>query len=441
MSDVENSDEVALLAWNDLVGLTRGRGVPVSELKSRLKTGINWAYAGQALTPFDAIADNPWGPVGEAYMTPDPASRVRVELGGAVPPLHFYLCDGINPDGTPWDSCTRGFLRQALTDLEREAGLTLAAAAEVEFDLGGTAHQPGPPFSLEAFRAVPEFAAAVVQALREAGAEPETFEPEYGYGQYEISCAPAFGLQGADRMVVVREVVREVARRRGWRASFTPIVRPGVPGNGAHMHFSLWDTAGKPATHDPARPGGLSEKAAAFAAGVVRHTPALCALTAPSVISYLRLGPHHWSSGYAACALSNREASLRIVVPPKGTAEETARRYHLEFRPTDSTCSPYLALGAIVRAGLEGIRAGLALPPLFEGDPHDMGEAKRQELGIVRLPETLEDALQALEADRVAGGWFPPTLLQVFLAVKRKEIELMTHRDPADVCELYRNAY
>lgn len=434
-------EDLVLLAWNDLVGVTRGRGVPLAAYAGRRRTGINWAMAGHALTPFEDIADNPWGSMDEAHMTPAEETHVRVDAWPDQPPLEFVLCDGLTADGQPWDSCTRQFLAAAVADLRKEAGLLLYAAPELEFQLLGPDLPPATPFSIEAFRLRPALAARMVAALRQAGTEPETFEPEYGVGQYEVSCRPALGLAAADRTVILREVIREVARRAGYRATFTAKPYPDRPGNGAHIHFSLQTTDGRPATWDPTRPGGLALKAAQFAAGVVRHMPALCALTAPSPPSYLRLGPHHWSAGYACLGASNREAALRICIPPKGGAEAVRRQFNLEYRPADSAANPYLALGAIVRAGLAGIREELPLPPLMQEDPHDIGPARRKRLGIETLPRSLAEALERLEADATVRGWFSDNLWRTYLSVKRKEIALARDLSPEALCERYRHAY
>jgi glutamine synthetase len=117
------------------------------------------------------------------------------------------------------------------------------------------------------------------------------------------------------------------------------------------------------------------------------------------------------------------------------------RLYNLEYRPADGTACPYLALGALVRAGLVGIREKLPLPPLVQEDPHDMGSDKRRSLGIETLPATLDEALTRLESDAVVKSWFAPNLWQTYLAVKRKEIELMADLGPDEICERYRNAY
>ena len=139
-----------------------------------------------------------------------------------------------------------------------------------------------------------------------------------------------------------------------------------------------------------------------------RHLGALCAVTAPSPISYLRLGPHHWSCGYDIVGVQNREAAIRICPSPAADPAERGEAFNIEFRFTDATASPYLAIGAIVRAGLQGIRDELPRPALVEGEPDDLSEDERRELGIDRLPTSLEEALDAFEADESVKNWFSP---------------------------------
>ena len=146
----------------------------------------------------------------------------------------------------------------------------------------------------------PRFTADLADALTQAGLEPETVEPEYGYLQYEVTTAPAMGLAAADRAILTREVIREVARWHGMRATFSPKPRLDAVGNGAHLHFSFADADGSNVTFDPSTASQASPFAQAFIAGVLDNMPALVAYTAPSPVSYLRLGPHHWSCGFAS---------------------------------------------------------------------------------------------------------------------------------------------
>ncbi|MFL6202244.1 MAG: glutamine synthetase family protein [Thermoanaerobaculia bacterium] len=423
----------------DLSGLNRGRSVPASELESRLAAGVGWVPADQALTPFGPIAEpNPWGSTGDLRLLPDRDSGVRAELPG-VSPLHFFLCDAANTDGSAWDSCPRTFLKDALARLEREAGLRLVASFEHEFLLLGPTLEPGPGFSFAAQRRVEPFGPLVMAALRQAGLEPEAFLPEYGPGQFEIPCAPTSGLAAADRAAATREVVREVARTSGYQASFAPIADPEGVGSGVHVHMSLVDTEGHPASYDPEKPGGLSATAARFAAGILEHLAALCAFTAPSVVSHLRLGPHHWSAGFGCMAERDREATIRI--PPLVGKGDPARQFNLEFRAADAAACPHLALAVLVLAGLRGIEETLPEPCLIEGDPSELDEKERRRLGIRPLPGSLEEALGALESDAVVRSWFSKDLLECYLSLKRTEISLLDGSDPKEACERYLGVY
>ncbi len=426
----------------DLSGLSRGRSVLASELESRLEAGVGWVPADQALTPFGPIAEpNPWGSTGDLRLLPDRTTQTRVDLWDEVSPLHFFLCDAVHTDGSPWDSCPRTFLKDALDRLERETGLRLVASFEQEFLLLGPTFEPGPGFSFEAQRLVEPFGPLAMAALIQADLEPETFLPEYGPGQFEIPCAPSSGLLAADRAAATREVVREVARRLGYRASFAPMSDPQGVGNGVHVHMSFVDPDGRPATHDPERPGGLSAVAASFAAGILEHLPALCALTAPSVVSYLRLGPHHWSAGFGYAAERDREATIRIPPLVGLSKSDPARQFNLEFRAADAAACPHLALAGLVLAGLRGIQEELPEVHLAEGDPAELDEKERGRLGIRPLPGSLEEALDALESDAVVRSWFSKDLLDCYLGMKRTEISLLDGADPQEACERYLRVY
>ncbi|RVA55479.1 glutamine synthetase, partial [Mesorhizobium sp. M7A.F.Ca.US.001.01.1.1] len=285
------------------------------------------------------------------------------------------------------------------------------------------------------------FAPNLMAALEEAGVAPEVVIAEFGDEQFEVTHEPADALTAADRAVAIREITRELARNAGWRASFTPKTAPTAVGNGVHIHFSFVDEAGKPMTYDPALAGGLSAKAGAFCAGVLRHLPGMTAMTASSVSSFYRLKPHSWSSSYTWLADRDREASLRICPTVTIGGRDPARQYNIEYRAADATGNPYLSLAAIIRAGLEGLKAGLPSPPLVTGDPTLMSEAERASLGLVRLPETLPAALDALLADGTVTGWFAPVFIETFVGLKRHEAERLAGLDPASICDLYRTLY
>ncbi|MER9340472.1 glutamine synthetase [Mesorhizobium sp. M0601] len=434
-------EPLVAVVTTDLSAITRGRSVVESKLQKIAATGVGWLQANLSLTPFNSIVDpNPWGSSGDVRLVPDLNARFRTALTGSATPFDMVAGNIVELDGSPWVGCTRTMLKDALAELKAATGLSVIAAFEHEFHIEGD-FAPAHSMSLAALRRADPFAANLMAALAEAGVAPEVVIAEFGTDQFEVTCEPADALAAADRAVAIREITREVARCAGSRASFAPKIAPDAVGNGVHIHFSFVDEAGKPATCDPAQPGGLSSQAASFCAGVLRHLPAITAMTAASVSSYYRLKPHSWSSSYTWLADRDREASLRICPTVTIGGRDPARQYNIEYRAADVTGNPYLSLAAIVRAGLEGLKAKLPAPPLVSGDPTLMSVAERKKLGLVRLPETLPMALNALVADKTVTGWFAPVFVETFVGLKRHETERLAGLDPVAVCDLYRTLY
>jgi glutamine synthetase len=123
------------------------------------------------------------------------------------------------------------------------------------------------------------------------------------------------------------------------------------------------------------------------------------------------------------------------------SGNDPAKSFNVEYRAADATANPYLALAAIVRAGLEGLKARLPCPPVHSGDPDELTEADRAELGLRRLPETLEDALEALQGDPVVASWFPKVFLDTFTGMKAFEIKSLEGLDEEATCASYRAVY
>ncbi len=434
--------ELLTFITTDYAGITRGRSIAAAKYKPDAAKSLGWVPANMSLTPFDIIADpNPWGSEGDVRLLADPAARFTTNLAGAETRFDVVMADLTELDGSPWALCARGFLKSALADFTAETGLTLLASFEHEFQLFNTGLPLAPAFSLRGLRQADPFGPDVMAALEALGLAPEIFITEYGRDQFEVPIAPSDGLAAADRAVILREVVRELAQRRGWHASFAPKTEVEGVGNGVHIHLSFRDAEGRPAAYDPTRPGEASALAGSFAAGILRHMPALVAFTAPSPISYLRLTPHHWSSSYTWFGDCNREASLRICPRPKGGKSDAGLAYNLEYRPADATACPHLALGMLIRAGLAGMRAALPAPALFSGDPELLHADERKELGLFRLPLTLEAALQALEADKTVCDWLSPLALETYVGMKRAEIDLAGPVLDDALCQRYAGIY
>jgi glutamine synthetase len=421
-------EELVFVGTCDIAGHVRGKGFPAQDIHSRRRKGIGWTHSNLMQSAFGPILDTPFGTGGDLMIVPDPATEVRVDFADGSAPEHFFLGDLRNTDGSPWECCPREFLRRALAALEAAAELRLIAAFEQEFVYTGIEDRPAHAYSLGAWRRQGSFGEAFVAALRAAGVVPDSFLPEYGNRQFEVTVAPSAAMTAADQAVITREMARATAHRMGHRVIFSPKPSADGIGNGVHIHMSLQDAAGTPVTHAPGGRMGLSDVAQRFCAGILHHLPAIAAITAPSPVSYLRLVPDRWAPTAVDIVQQDRGASLRVCpVFAAAGPSEIARQYNFEFRTTDASASPYMALGAVVFAGADGIARGLALPEAGADRPP--------------LPRSLGEALHAMEASAAVRSWFGPTFLEAYLRHKRAELATLTDLEPEELCDRYAEVY
>jgi glutamine synthetase len=426
----------------DLAGLVRGKGFPAADLPLRLRKGIGLTHSNIMMSPFGPILDTPFGTHGDLVLVPDTGTKVEVEFDDYSAAERFYLGDIMTTDERPWECCPRNFLRRAifaLNQINRQSGLTVFAAFEQEFVYTGVEHAPGATYALDAHRRQGQFGETYMAALRAAGLAPDSFLPEYGARQYEVTIHPSRGLRAADEAVIQREMARATAQRLGNRAIFSPILDPDGVGNGTHIHFSLRDAADRPVIYDPARPYRLSPLGEHFVAGILHHLPVLTAITAPSPVSYYRLRPNRWAPTWTNVAVQDRGASIRIC--PIFGHDAPAPQFNVEYRVADATASPYLALGALVWAGIDGIRHNRTLPAIPLRSFWDMSEAEREAAGARPLPRSLGEALDGLEASAEAREWLGDTFFDAYLRFKRAELQVVAGLTEAQTCARYAEIY
>ncbi len=412
-------------------GIVRGKATGLARLGERLETGIGLTVAMQAFTMLDRLAPVPgMGPVGEIRLVPDPDTFVVAPYS---PHTGVLLVDMRTPAGEPYAADGRHFLRRMV---ERAAGLGLevVAAFEPEWTLarpdedgGWQPYDHSLCFSSEGMSGTADVIDDVVGALEDQGLTVEQYYPELGWGQQELSIRHAPSLAAADRQVLYRETVNGVARRLGLAASFAPRPWPDQPGNGCHVHFSAWES-GRNRFADPEAELGLSRLGRSFLAGVLEHLPGLLALTCASVNSYRRLQPQTWASAYRAWGPDNREAAVRVASTFWGREVEST---NLELKTCDATCNPYLALGGVIAAGLDGVQQELEPPPAVTVDPHTLDEGERASLGAVRHPRSLGEAIEHLRADRLLMESLGDRLSTSYIAVKESDVEAFAAEDEA----------
>jgi glutamine synthetase len=419
-----------LYCGNDAV--IRGKACHAEFLASYLASGIGLTVAMQSFNMLDQLVpEGSFGPVGEIRLRADLDTFTVLPY---VPKSARLLCDMVTLDGEPWNACPRTFLKRMIERV-RARGFALKAAFENEFTLArseGGQYVPldrSPCFSTIGLDSSSAVMIDVVEALVGQDVHPEQCYAELGPGQQELPVRFADALRAADNQLTVRDTVRGVAARHGLLASFAPKPFPDEAGNGSHIHFSLWRTRDDTnAFHAPTGHHALSDLAHAFIGGVLAHLPALLALTAPTVNSYRRLQPRFWSSAYTAWGPDNKEGTIRVPSKRRGLEMEST---NLEFKPCDPSCNPYLALGSLLAAGLDGIERKLDPGEPLLVDPDSLSEAERTRRGVRRYPTSLAQALDALERDEVLRDALGEALAREYLAVKRSEVRGFADRDAA----------
>jgi glutamine synthetase len=427
----ENTGLVRFL-YADNGGIIRGKATAASRINERVSSGIGHTVAMMAMSMMDELQPVPgMGPVGEVRIVPDISTFTALPY---APGAAAMLSDLVKPDGTPWEACTRTFLKEAIGALNDD-GYELKAAFEPEFTLGTRDAAGLVPiddslcYSATGFMLAHDYSIDLVDAAVSQGLDVEHYYPELGPGQQEISIHYADPLRAADNHVLLRETGRGVALRHGLWATFAPKPLPEQAGNGAHLHASLW----RDGSNVFAGPSGLSETGHHFVGGIRAHLPALVALTCGSVNSYRRLAPSTWAGAWNAFGYDNREAAVRVCSPLGAEGS-----VNLELKPSDSTANPYLALGAFIHAGLDGLRSKLDPGEPVPVDPATLSESERSARGITQLPSSLGEALDALEADSVLTAALGPLRLAAYLAVKRSEVAHFARHDLP--YELYHHA-
>ncbi|SMQ20623.1 L-glutamine synthetase [Streptomyces sp. Ag82_O1-12] len=433
-----------VLAYVDTAGIGRVKTVPTARLASAAAWGVGMSPVFDTFLANDSVVttDVLGSPDGDLRLYPD-LDRLVVLAG--QPGWAWAPVDRVTQDGERHPGCTRTFLRRIVTEAAERHGLTFKAAIEIEWsvargDAPGDAFVPattGPAYGATRQIELGDYTADLLAACAAQGVDVEQVHPEYAAGQFEISVGAVDPVAAADRSVLVRQTVRAVAQRHGLRVSFAPAVVGRGVGNGGHVHLSAWrDGANLHAGGD--RRHGMTAQAESFTAGILAHLPALTAVTAPSPASRLRLKPSQWAGVFTAWGRETRETALRVVT---GTAGLRDRAANLEIKPVDLAANPYLAIGALIAAGLDGLTSSAVLPDETTGDPAHLGEAEAAARGVRRLPESLERAVEAFRDDEALRTALGPVLADAVVAVRRGEQASVAGLDDDQVAAAYRWVY
>ncbi len=431
-----DADEVRLVRflYCDPSGVIRGKNVHVRRLAQKMREGVGLTRAQNAVNMLEQLVDvDGMAPVGEVRVVPDPETYSVLPW---VPRTASMLSDQLDHDWRPWGCDPRDFLRRAIETAAGD-GIRVMASFENEFYLAEEGEDGtvapfgnGPVYSSAGMDRAAVVMDAIVDALEVQGLEVEQAINEYGPGQQEIAIRYADAMRAADNQLKFRDTVRGVAESTfGLIASFAPKPFADGIGSGAHIHFSLWSRDGqRNLLHDPTAGDRLvAPIGRSFVAGVLEHLPALVALTCPSFNSYERLRPQSWASSTVSWGPDNREAAVRVASPFRGREEEST---NLELKACDPSCNPYLALGGLILAGLDGVRRGLEPPQPAYSDPAKLTGPVAEAAGVRPLPGSLREALANIEKDDVLFPALGDLLGRCLLAVRGAEIEALEAMSP-----------
>jgi glutamine synthetase len=405
--------EFVLLWFTDIEGHLKSFAVTPSEIEAALDDGMG--FDGSSITGFNAIEES------DMVAIPDPETFQLMPWKEGETRVARMICDIVTPDGKPYEGDPRYVLRRAL---ERMASLgfdTFNVGPELEYflfrdDKGTETLDEGGYFAMTTLDAASELRQETVRALEGMGIPIEYVHHEVGPSQHEIDMRFSDALAMADHTVTYRLIVKEIAKKSGYHATFMPKPIFGENGSGMHTHQSLFNE-GRNAFFDGDDEWNLSAVGKAFIAGQLRHARELSAVFAQWVNSYKRLVPGYEAPVYVAWSRRNRSALIRIPLYKPG-AEQATRA---EIRCPDPACNPYLTFAALLHAGLEGIEQGYELPEPMETNLYHLTAEQRKERGIVSLPETLGEAVDELAGSELVRKALGPHIFDRYVELKRAE--------------------
>jgi len=420
LDEIDEEDvDFLRLQFTDILGTVKNVAIPASQARKAFTEGIY--FDGSSIEGFVRIQES------DMRLKPDPETFAilpwRSNESGSSARL---MCDVIDTStGEPFAGDPRYVLKQAL-DRAEEMGYEVNAAPEPEFflfeeDEDGRAttktNDAGGYFDVAPKDLASDVRRDIIYGLESMGFEMEASHHEVAQGQHEINFEYDDALSTADNVATFRMVVRAIAAEHGYHATFMPKPIARINGSGMHTHISLFDEDGNNAFHDGDDEFNLSTEAKQFTAGILKHAKALAAVTNPTVNSYKRLVPGYEAPVYVAWSDRNRSALIR---KPAARVPAASR---IEARFPDPSCNPYLALAALIHAGLDGMEQGLECDDPVRENIYEFDEEKREEYGIETLPSNLGEALDALEGDEVVQDALGEHVYEKFVEAKSHEYD------------------
>jgi glutamine synthetase len=406
------------LWFTDITGIVKSVTVPISKIEQVIERGSH--FDGSSLDGFARVAES------DMVLMPDLNTFTLLPWSSSEDRIARLICTVYMPQGEPFIGDPRTVLMKAMKQAE-QLGFVFKTGMELEFFLFNTdannrpltasPHDQASYFDMSTEQAQ-SIRRRMLATLDTLGIGVDSTHSEIGYGQHEIDLRYADALTSADHVLTARVALKTVAQQHHLHCTFMPRPAADLPGSGMHTHQTLHDAqTGKNLFVDTNHEYGMSELARYFLAGQLCHARAMCAVLAPLVNSYKRLGTSFEAPVHVTWAHINRAALIRVPSVAPGMEAHT----RLELRCPDPSSNPYLASAVMLMAGLDGIRQKMPLPEPLEETLLTPTRPRRRQMEM--LPTTLGEALEALEQDDVIMAALGPYISDRYLAAKRQEYE------------------
>ncbi|MDT8271790.1 MAG: glutamine synthetase family protein [Desulfomonilia bacterium] len=400
------------LWFTDVLGRLKSFSITPDVLEEALDEGMG--FDGSSIEGFARIEES------DMIARPDPATFQLIPWRPDDLPVARMFCDIVNPDGSPYEGCSRHALKRVLAKASA-MGFTSYLGPELEYFYFASDHSPEILDRGGYYDGVPvdrglDLKRETIFALQKMGIKVEYCHHEVAPSQHEIALKYAEALTMADTVMTYRTAVKEIARKFGVYATFMPKPIGGLNGSGMHVHQSLF-TGGENAFFDSEDPYQLSTVARHYIAGILRHAREITAVNNQWINSYKRLVPGFEAPVYVSWARRNRSTMVRVPLYKPGKAKAT----RMEFRAPDPACNPYLAFAVQIASGLKGIEERYPLPDPIEEDIFEMDEKARERAGIVSLPGNLFEATLEVSTSELVKDTLGDHIFEKFVENKKKE--------------------
>lgn len=394
----------------DILGTIKNVAITVQQLPAALDGEI--MFDGSSIEGFTRIQES------DMYLRPDYDTFTTFPWRPKEGAVARLMCDIYTPDGKPFAGCPRSTLKKVINEA-KEMGYEMFAGPEPEFFLfernekgepTTITHDKGGYFDLSPIDLGENARRDIALALEAMGFEVEASHHEVAPGQHEIDFKYTDVLRTADNIATFKFVTKAIALQHGLHATFMPKPIFGENGSGMHTHQSLFRN-GENVFYDPDDELGLSEIAYYYIGGILKHAPALAAITNPTINSYKRLVPGYEAPVYISWSASNRSALVRV---PAARGKAT----RIELRNPDPSCNPYLAMAVMLKAGLDGIKNKIEPGEQTTENIFDMTTDEKEARGIASLPGNIIEAVNNLNQDEIIKNTLGDHIFEHFVEAK-----------------------